>query len=197
MSSPDIVVLDTRRATDKEAFLSACARDLRFPAYFGHNWDGFEECLRDFADAAGPTVVVWTGAAELPEEVRTTALQIFGDTFTDGVDLLVVDDVSSGAPPFMSWAERIAVPRGGLATAADFWATLGLAMQDGVHDGPGLTLHLVEVDDFHPTVGPLLAAADLPELRRRAEEANLPVSEDDGVLTLSDPFGSYVSFTPY
>ncbi|HEY3340461.1 MAG TPA: barstar family protein [Anaerolineae bacterium] len=53
---------------DKAAFLAAFAAALHFPAYFGHNWDAFEECLNDLSwedkpeakglailiDAAGP-----------------------------------------------------------------------------------------------------------------------------------------------
>lgn len=197
MTSPDIVVLDTREARDKPAFLAACARDLDFPDYFGHNWDAFEECLRDFADRPAPTVVVWTGAAGLPEDIRSTALQIFTDTFVDGTDLLVVDDVSSGAPAFMGWAERIPVPAGGTGRAEAFWGTLGIDVQDGVYDGQGLTLQIVEFDDFHPTVGPVLATADLPALRLRAEAAGMTVHQDGDLLSLTDPFGTLISFTPY
>lgn len=197
MTSPDVIVLDTREALDKTGFLAACARDLRFPDYFGGNWDAFEECLRDFADRPGTTVVVWTGAAGLPEDVRSTALQIFTDVFVDGVDLIVVDDVSAGAPPFMSWAERIPVPNGGVPAATAFWRSLGIDVEDGIHDGPGLTLHLVELDAFAPTVGPMLAVADLPELRRRADAAGLTVTEDGEVLSIADPHGTLISFIAY
>lgn len=34
---------------DKAEFLSACARAMRFPGYFGRNWDAFEECITDLA----------------------------------------------------------------------------------------------------------------------------------------------------
>ena len=34
---------------DKRSFLSACQAALHLPAYFGHNWDAFEETIRDLA----------------------------------------------------------------------------------------------------------------------------------------------------
>jgi hypothetical protein len=45
---------------DKAGFLAACARDLRFPAHFGANWDAFSDCINDFAweTAAGYAIVV-------------------------------------------------------------------------------------------------------------------------------------------
>ncbi len=33
----------------KDRFLSQAAADLRFPEYFGHNWDAFEDCLTDMS----------------------------------------------------------------------------------------------------------------------------------------------------
>ena len=32
---------------EKAAFLAACSQAMGFPAYFGHNWDAFEECITD------------------------------------------------------------------------------------------------------------------------------------------------------
>jgi len=42
-------LLDGEQITSKESFLRACATALRLPAYFGHNWDALEDCLRDLA----------------------------------------------------------------------------------------------------------------------------------------------------
>ena len=40
---------------DKRTFLAACQEALGLPAYFGHNWDAFEETINDlsWAPAAG------------------------------------------------------------------------------------------------------------------------------------------------
>lgn len=43
------VHIDGHTIHDKAAFLHAFARALHFPAYFGQNWDAFEECLRDLS----------------------------------------------------------------------------------------------------------------------------------------------------
>jgi len=41
--------LDGRFARDKASFLTAAAAAMDFPAYFGHNWDAFEECVNDLS----------------------------------------------------------------------------------------------------------------------------------------------------
>ena len=43
---------------DKNAFLNAIAAALRFPDYFGHNWDAFYECLTDLEQASGTGIMV-------------------------------------------------------------------------------------------------------------------------------------------
>ncbi len=41
--------LDLGGLRDKAGFLEAAAEALRFPDYFGRNWDAFEECLTDLS----------------------------------------------------------------------------------------------------------------------------------------------------
>jgi hypothetical protein len=62
--------LDGRQARDKANFLRAAATAMDFPAYFGHNWDAFEECLTDLAPAPGYVLLydhVWWLACKQPE----------------------------------------------------------------------------------------------------------------------------------
>ena len=65
---------------DKVGFLAACARDLKFPAHFGANWDAFSDCINDFAwEAARGYVIVIENvepfARHAPDE-WATALEI-------------------------------------------------------------------------------------------------------------------------
>jgi hypothetical protein len=41
--------LDAAGVKGKHDFLKAAARALQFPAYFGSNWDAFEDCLTDLS----------------------------------------------------------------------------------------------------------------------------------------------------
>ena len=41
--------VDGRTVVDKASFLAAFGAALRFPGYFGHNWDAFEESLNDLS----------------------------------------------------------------------------------------------------------------------------------------------------
>lgn len=199
MSGPDIVVLDTRDATDKASFLSATAHALRFPSYFGDNWDAFEECVRDVGQDAGPMLLVWTGASSLPAQVRDTAISIFEESLADGVDLLIVDDVSAAAeqPDFAVARERVGVPRGGLAQAQQFWQTVGFFVSGTDCEADAISVELVELDDFHPSVGPEISVADLMGLVNRLTAAGYTFTEKPLGIDVSDPHGTLMSFTPY
>jgi hypothetical protein len=45
--------IDGSRVLDKSTFLAAAAAALDFPAYFGHNWDAFEEMVNDLSWTSG------------------------------------------------------------------------------------------------------------------------------------------------
>lgn len=68
----------------KADFLTAAARGLHLPSYFGKNWDAFEECIRDLPPAEG--YLVWIEdpalfARSRPQEWKT-ALSILRDAAT-------------------------------------------------------------------------------------------------------------------
>jgi len=45
---PIVAVVGTEVSTTKE-LLDTIAAQLRFPSYFGHNWDALDECLQDLS----------------------------------------------------------------------------------------------------------------------------------------------------
>lgn len=55
--------LDGRAIGSKADLLSQAAAELRFPPYFGYNWDAFEECLNDMAwEPGGPALLLFDHA---------------------------------------------------------------------------------------------------------------------------------------
>jgi hypothetical protein len=49
-ASPDALVVRVPKGVrSKQKLLAILADKLRFPGYFGHNWDALEECLRDLS----------------------------------------------------------------------------------------------------------------------------------------------------
>jgi hypothetical protein len=43
----EIFYLDGREIRDKQSFLRKIAEVMRFPDYFGYNWDALDECITD------------------------------------------------------------------------------------------------------------------------------------------------------
>ena len=56
----------------KVALFEEFARALKFPDYFGHNWDAFDECINDleWLDGAGYVVVVTKAERLLSDDDR-------------------------------------------------------------------------------------------------------------------------------
>lgn len=55
-------VIDGAVANSREGFFRTLAAALKFPEYFGHNWDAVYDCLTDLASAdAEPAVLLITG----------------------------------------------------------------------------------------------------------------------------------------
>lgn len=69
---------------DKGDFLSRAAAALKFPDYFGNNWDAFEDCLTDMSWHESPGFVLlfedFQGFAENSPDDFQTALEILKDS---------------------------------------------------------------------------------------------------------------------
>ncbi len=88
-NEPAPAVIDGRSSRTRAAFFTEAARALRFPDYFGHNWDAFADCLRDLdrpalliahaeellmAEAPGQLAILLRILAEAAEDGLTLTL---------------------------------------------------------------------------------------------------------------------------
>lgn len=91
-SDPPPAVVDGRACQTRAAFFEEVARVLKFPSYFGHNWDALVDCLRDVRAVA----LVVAHAEELlaaePPAQLSTLLDIMAIAAYDGVTLTLCAD---------------------------------------------------------------------------------------------------------
>lgn len=101
-----LVVRVPLAARGKEKLLGVLAGSLRFPQYFGWNWDALEECLRDLSWLKGvrQIVIVHEGLPFSPREGQlSTYLGILVDAMAlrraepDGLQIDVVFPTSAQA----------------------------------------------------------------------------------------------------
>ncbi|MFI9550611.1 barstar family protein [Nonomuraea endophytica] len=91
-ADPAPAVLDGRLCRTRATFFAEVARVLRFPDYFGHNWDALSDCLRD----AGPVALLVENAedllsAETPGQFATL-LAVFADAAGSGLTVTLRTD---------------------------------------------------------------------------------------------------------
>ena len=91
-----LVVRIPAKARGKEKLLSVLAAKLRFPTYFGHNWDALEECLRDLSWLGDQPRVVIVHEA-FPFSSAGDALAIYQGSLADAV----VVHRQRGTPPLL------------------------------------------------------------------------------------------------
>ena len=76
----EFALIDLRNVQDKAGFLGEVSKVLKFPSYFGMNWDALSDCLTDMSwkPAAGH-VLLFAGFSMLQEKAAadaTVAVQI-------------------------------------------------------------------------------------------------------------------------
>jgi RNAse (barnase) inhibitor barstar len=81
-----VVTVRLTGARDKNAFLNALAKAMHFPAYFGHNWDAFYDCLLALADGdnEGTLLVLREASGFARAEPEEFAAAV--DTLADAAD---------------------------------------------------------------------------------------------------------------
>ncbi|HEY5930316.1 MAG TPA: barstar family protein [Burkholderiales bacterium] len=90
-------------ARDRNAFLKSAAKSLRFPEYFGHNWDAFYDCLIDLEHEKGEGILVLlreaSGFARAEPEEFAAAVDTLQDAAEfwddDGKMLLVIVELEA------------------------------------------------------------------------------------------------------
>ncbi len=88
----------------KDDFLRAASRALKFPAYFGPNWDAFEECITDLSwlEAGGYAVLIYNPGAfrECDPAEMETARAVFEDAagYWKDQDTRFFVGLAAGAP---------------------------------------------------------------------------------------------------
>lgn len=77
-----IYVVDGSRISDERTFFSEVARALRFPDYFGHNWDAWSESLGDLSgQIPGRVGIIWRDADKTFSADPQTFLQAASDLY--------------------------------------------------------------------------------------------------------------------
>lgn len=86
----EVDLLDGARARDKASFMNAIADALRFPDYFGKNWDALVDCLDELHWRDEPIVLVIDHGDELladaPGEIDTL-LDVIAEAFAPNPEL--------------------------------------------------------------------------------------------------------------
>ena len=67
------------RVARKQEFLAACAKSLRFPKWFGGNWDALADCLKDLCADSVVSCRNCGPLADAAPDDYATALEIFED----------------------------------------------------------------------------------------------------------------------
>ena len=86
----EVALLDGAQARDKATFMTAIARALRFPDYFGNNWDALVDCLDELHWRDEPIVLVIDHGdqllADAPGEIDTL-LAVIDEAFAPNPEL--------------------------------------------------------------------------------------------------------------
>ena len=75
--------------TDKDALLAWFADALAMPGYFGHNWDAFDECMRDLSWIGEHRVVLFHRG--MPLEASPKDQGIYIEVLADAVESWATD----------------------------------------------------------------------------------------------------------
>ena len=76
-----VFYLDGKKINSKQTFLKQAAEAMEFPAYFGANWDAFDECITDLTWCPAQRYVILYDHADIFAQAEPTQYQIALDIF--------------------------------------------------------------------------------------------------------------------
>lgn len=93
---------------DKQQFLALCAKQMKLPPHFGHNWDALADCLRDFEWLKSKGYVLHLSGgdkfAKAAADDYQTALAVLGEAAAfwkgKGTPFVVLVDGAKDLPAF-------------------------------------------------------------------------------------------------
>ncbi|GAA0408192.1 hypothetical protein Acor_79530 [Acrocarpospora corrugata] len=103
-------VIEGRACRTRAAFFEEAARVLRFPSYFGHNWDAFADSLGDVTRAGKLTLVVEHAEDLLraePPEHFAALLGILAEATRTGLTVTLYTSADHEAPLRRRAAEAV------------------------------------------------------------------------------------------
>lgn len=112
-----VLRVELAAARDKDQMLDAIANALRFPEWFGHNWDALADCLLDLGWLPAPGYVIildhCDGIHGRAESDFVKLMQLFQDTATtwreDDVPFWCLVDMQADG---IAWLPTISQPGG-------------------------------------------------------------------------------------
>lgn len=110
-----VLRVDLGAASNKDEMLAAIARALRFPEWFGHNWDALTDCLLDMAwlPASGYVIILdhCDGIHGRAEADFVKLMQMFQEAAStwreDGVPFWCLVDMQADG---IAWLPTVAQP---------------------------------------------------------------------------------------
>ena len=110
-----VLQVDLAAARDKDQMLAQIGRSLRFPEWFGHNWDALTDCLLDMGWLPAPGYVIilqhCDGVHGCAEEDFVKLMRVFQDAADtwreDGVPFWCLVDMQADG---IAWLPTVVQP---------------------------------------------------------------------------------------
>ena len=86
--------LNGKKINNKQTFLKKVAEAIEFPAYFGNNWDAFDECITDLTWCPAQRYVILYDHADIFAQSEPTQYQIALDIFNSAQEYWEDNNIS-------------------------------------------------------------------------------------------------------